>query len=330
MSVKRTLAATTAILIGTATVLGSLSAVASAQDVEPIEYPHDVLTFYTHSSPGGGSDVFLREMSQYLSEVFGGIDIVVENVRGGSGANALAQLAEQPADGSVFYATTPTFIFTTLLSDLEVGYQDVQPLVNVFYDPQIFYTRADAPWDTLGELLEHANENRSAWGGTNPGSLETITLQQLNALTGVEAAVVTSEGGGETLINVLNGTFDVAIGEVQELRSQIEGGEIKLLAVASEERLETLPDLPTVTESGVDLVVRKFRGLAGPKGLSDDIIAIWEEAIPRLHAHPEYREVYTGLNLAPGFIPNDEYTDFIAEFGEQNRTFLVEAGVISE
>lgn len=57
----------------------------------------------------------------------------------------------------------------------------------------------------------------------------------------MNAAVVTSEAGGETLINVLNGTFDVAIGEVQELCSQIEGGEIKMLAVASGARLENSP-----------------------------------------------------------------------------------------
>lgn len=319
---KATIAASASVL--------ALALPTSAQDAEPLEYPHEVLTFYTHSSPGGGSDVFLREMSKYLSEVLGGVDIVVENVTGGSGANALARLSEQPADGSVLYATTPTFIFTTLMSDLEVGYQDIEPLVNVFYDPQVIYTRADAPWATLQEVMDHASENRSAWGGANPGSLESITLEQLNALTGVEAAVVTSEGGGETLINVLNGTFDIAMGEVQELRSQIEGGEIKLLAVASDERLENFPDLPTVKESGIDLVVRKFRGLAGPQGLPDDIIAIWEKAIPRLLDDPEYREVYTELNLIPGFMPHEEYVEFIPEFAESNRTFLVEAGVIPE
>lgn len=319
----------TARLLAAASVATAAMAIpAAAQEGEPIDYPHDVLTLYTHSSPGGGSDVFLREMSGYLSEILGGVDIVVENITGGSGANALAALSEEPADGSVFYATTPTFIFTTLMSDLEVGYEDVEPLVNVFYDPQVIYTRGDAPWDSFEEVLEHAQENRSAWGAANPGSMERLTLEQLKQLTGVDAAIVTSEGGGETMINVLNGTLDIAMGELQEMRSQIEGGEIKVLTVASDDRLENYPEVPTLRESGVDLVVRKFRGLAGPEGLPDDVVAIWEEAIPRLLEHPEYRDVYSELNLIPAFIPHEEYGDFIEEFSEDNRSMLRDLGVL--
>lgn len=309
----------------------AFAAPALAQDSqEPLQYPHDVLTMVTHSSPGGGSDVFLREMAGYLSEILGGIDIVVENVVGGSSASAMSHMVESPADGSVLYATTPTFIYTSLMSDLEASYDDLEPLVNVFYDPQVIYTRADAPFETLDDVLEYAKENRSAWGAASPGSLERITLEQLKSLTGVDAAIVTTEGGGETLINVLNGTLDMAIGEIQELRTQIEGGEVKLLATITEERVEQFPEVPTVKESGIDLVVRKFRGLAGPKGLPEDVIAIWEQAIPRLLEHPEYKARYTELNLVPAYVPHEEYEAMIASFAEENRKFLVQAGVIQE
>lgn len=306
----------------------AVPAAALAQEGEPLEYPHDVLTFYTHSSPGGGSDVMLRDMAEYVAEIFGGIDVVVENVVGGSSAKALSALAEAPPDGSVLYATTPTPIFTSLMSDLEVTYADITPLVNIFTDPQIMYTRADAPFDDLQGLLEHSRESRSAWGGASPGSLERITLEQIKRITGIDAAIVTTEGGGETLVNVLNGTLDVAIGEIQELKSQIEGGEIKLIAVLGAERVEGFEDVATAQEQGVDVEVRKFRGLAGPPGLDEDVIAIWEEAIPRLLDHPEYKELYRSLNLQAAFMPHEEYAAFWQDFAETNRTFLREAGVI--
>ena len=81
----------------------------------PEPYPHRTVTFLTHSSPGGGSDVFLREMTRHLVKHLSAT-FVVENVTGGSGARALSRLATSRPDGSVFYATTPTYIYTSLLS----------------------------------------------------------------------------------------------------------------------------------------------------------------------------------------------------------------------
>ena len=85
---------------------------ATAQDA----YPQDVVTLITHSSPGGGSDVFLRQLARFLSPELD-VDIVVENVRGGSGARAIAELVNSPTDGSTFYAFTPTIIYTSQLSE---------------------------------------------------------------------------------------------------------------------------------------------------------------------------------------------------------------------
>src|SRR5689334_4935 len=97
-----------------AVLLTLVPAVADAQT----KYPHSTVTLVTHSSPGGGSDVFLRTLGRFLGPKMGTV-FVVENVRGGSGARAVAKVAQSPADGSVFYATTPTYIQTTLLSKPE-------------------------------------------------------------------------------------------------------------------------------------------------------------------------------------------------------------------
>src|SRR3546814_516609 len=118
-------------------------------------YPIDNVTLVTHSAAGGGTDVFLREMNRYLSKHMG-TNFVVENVRGGSGAKAMAKPATAPADGSIFYGTTPTFINTSLLSSPDYTYKDLAPVVNVFLDPQIVYVRADSPFESLDEVVEKA------------------------------------------------------------------------------------------------------------------------------------------------------------------------------
>ena len=305
-----------------AAVLASGLTAAQAQ-----EYPVDTVTLVTHSSPGGGSDVFLRELSRYLSPYLGA-NVIVENVSGGSGAKAMAQLAQAPADGSMFYATTPTFIYTSLLSDPEYKYTDLEPLVNFFIDPEVIYTSAKSEFKTLEDVIQYARDGRGQWGAANPASLERQALEQLKAAAGVNAAVVTHEGGGDMMINVLNGTLQIGVGEVQEIQSQIEAGELRLLATFSDKRLDAFPDLPTVKESGYDVVVRKFRGLAGPKGLPADVIAAWEAATQKVLADPKYKEAYEGANLRAEFMPHADYVKFIETFGTETGDFLKKTGVI--
>jgi len=308
--------------------LGVAAVTASSAEVE---YPHDTVTLITHSSPGGGTDVFLREMIKHLGPIMG-VDFVVENVRGGSGAKAMAALATAPADGSIFYGTTPTFINTSILSDVEYTYEDLEPLVNVFFDPQIVYTRADSPFASLAEVIENAKQNpgQQRWGVSTPGSLDRQVMEKMKALAGTDPVIVTHEGGGDLLINVLNGTLDVGVGEIQELRGQIDAGEVKLLASYTKDRLDTFPDLQTAQEQGIDLVVDKFRGLAGPQGLPDEIVAAWETAIPLLLDDPKFKAFYESSSLVPAFMPHEEYVAFITNFADQQRAFMEEYGITED
>lgn len=305
----------------------ALAAAAATQGAQAQDYPVDTVTLVTHSSPGGGSDVFLRQLSGHLAAALGA-NVVVENVTGGSGANAMARVAQAPADGSIFYATTPTFIYTSLLSEVEYGYDSLEPLVNFFIDPEVIYTAADSKFQTIEDVIAAAREDRGTWGAANPASLERQALEQLKTAAGVEAAVVTHEGGGDLMINVLNGTLDIGVGEVQEIQSQLEAGEVRMLATFSGERLDNYPDLPTVAESGYDVVVRKFRGLAGPQNLPDEIVVAWEAAAQKVLASEDYKAEYEASNLRAEFIPHDEYVEFINNFAEETRSFLQETGVI--
>ncbi|MBI3707850.1 MAG: tripartite tricarboxylate transporter substrate binding protein [Proteobacteria bacterium] len=293
------------------------------------KYPHATVTLVTHSSPGGGSDVFLRTLARYLGPRMGD-NFVVSNVRGGSGASAVAKVAQAPADGSTFYATTPTYIQTTLLSKPEFGYDSLMPVVVVFLDPEVIYTRAQSPHKSLAEAVDFARRNpaKARWGAANPASLERIALERMSRMTGARVPVVSHEGGGDLMINVLNGTLDIGIGEVQEIRGQIDSGQIRLLAVLTDKRLPDFPDLPTAKEQDVNLVVTKFRGLAGPKNLPPAVLAAWEEAIQSVLADPAYKKEYAHESLVPVFMPHDQAAAFTDGFVKEVTTSLRDLGVI--
>lgn len=287
------------------------------------------VTLVTHSSPGGGTDLFLRELSTYLAPIMK-TSFAVENLRGGSGATAVAHVAAGKPDGSIFYGTTPTYIQTTLLSRPPVGWDGLDPIAIVFIDPEVLYTRTESPFKTLADVINHAKANpgKSRWGASNPASLERLAMERLARSTGVKAPIVSHEGGGDQMIGVLNGTYDIGIGEMQELGGQLEAGKIRLLATLTEQRLAGLPQLATAKEQGFNVVVTKFRGIAAPKGMSDDVAKAWEDALRKALDTPAYKAAYTKENLIPKLMGRTEARAFTAQFATDVAASLKELGVI--
>ncbi len=317
---KHALRAASALMFVAAAAIPGVSAAQSG-------YPVQNVTLVTHSSAGGGSDVFLRTLIKHLQPKMG-VNFVVENVTGGSGARAVAKVAQSPADGSVLYATTPTYIQTTLLSKPQYGYDSLMPVVNVFIDPEVIYTRTESPHKSLAEAIADAKKTGKAkWGAANPASLERIAMERMNRLTQAKAAIVPHEGGRDQLLNVLNGTYDLGIGEIQELRAQLDAKKVRLLAVLTEKRLADFPDLPTAKEQGVDLVVTKFRGLAGPKGLPPAVLKAWNDGIRTVLADPAYQKEYAKESLIPAPMAAEEAQRFTASFATGVATSLKELGV---
>ena len=309
--------------------LGVVFFAASAAQAQPADYPVSRVTLVTHSSPGGGTDVFLRDLSKQLATVMK-TSFAVENIRGGSGATAVAAVAKGAPDGSIFYGTTPTYIQTTLLSKPPVGYDGLDPVVIVFLDPEIIYTRTESPYKSLTEVINfaRANPGKSRWGASNPASLERIAMERLARAAGVKVPIVSHDGGGDQMIGVLNGTYDIGIGEMQEIQGQLEAGKIRLLATLSETRLQGLPQLQTAKEQGFNVVVRKFRGLASPKGLPDNVAKAWEDAIRKVIALPAYKAEYTREHLTPIVMGREAARKFTAEVAAETTESFKELGLV--
>ena len=301
---------------------------ATAQNApQKIAYPVKVVTLVTHSSPGAGSDVVLRELVRYLQK-YVNATFIVENDEGGSGAKAVSRVAAAKPDGSMLYASTPTYILTSLLSRPTNTYRDLEPVANFFTDSEVIYVRSESPVKTLKDLIDRAKTSRGRWGASNPGSLERQAAEQLKIAAKVNAAVVSHEGGGDMMINVLNGTLDMGVGEMEEIRAQYEGKKVRVIATFNGQRIPGLPDVPTVKESGYDVVLVKFRGLAGPKGLPPAVTKIWDDLAQKILADPDYQKLYNSEHLAPHFIAHEQYGPFITKFAADTTAYLKSTGVI--
>lgn len=305
----------------------SLAAAAAwAQDLP--EYPHKVVTFVTHGSPGGGGDTFNRQTAKFLAPILG-VDIVVENVRGGGGAKAMAKLAQSPTDGSIFYGSGPGFVTVSIVNDLEFDVKDLDPVANLFIDPLVLFVRKESELNSVTDLVDLMREKGRgvALGAPNPSSLERLMFEQLKAATETEGTVVTHDGGGEMLINVLNGSVVAGIGEPAELAGQLEAGDIRMIGTFTPERLKAFPDVPTISEAGIDISVRKWRAFMAPKGLDPKIKEIWDTAIPKLLADPGFQEWYLGAALVPEPMTSSEIATFMDGYIQDTGNILREFGL---
>jgi tripartite-type tricarboxylate transporter receptor subunit TctC len=100
-----------------------------------------------------------------------------------------------------------------------------------------------------------------------------------------------------------------------------------VIGVFLDKRLEDFPDAQTAKEAGVDMVVKKFRGIVGPKNLPADVIKAWEAGIPKVMLDPEFQKWYKAANLIPAFMTHDEFTTFMASVVKEQDAFFKEYGI---
>lgn len=301
-----------------------ISAAALAQG----SYPSKPITMVTHSSVGAGGDIFLRNLSKNLEGIVN-VALVVENRRGGGSATAVTFVATSPPDGYVMYGSTPTFLQTPMLTKTQHTFLDLAPVVNVFFDPMILYVKADSPWKTLTDILNaaKAKPGQIRFGAATPGSVEHMIAHQVQKVGKVQVQPVTFEGGGDLLLAVLGGHVDLGVGEYAEVASQVEARQVRVINSFTEKRIPK-STIPTATEQGVEIVVTKFRGLLGPKGMDSGAIAYWEKAVKQVLDKPAYKQYYESVFLVPGYMDHVQYRLYLDRMNQTLRRYLKEIGVL--
>jgi putative tricarboxylic transport membrane protein len=295
-------------------------------------YPFHTVMLATHSKPGSGADLFLRNLGAALHRQMG-VNFVVEYWPGGSGAKAMAKLTQAPADGSVFYATDPTDITTSLVSHPQITFRDIDYVTNVFFDPVIFFTLAKNPLSSMKEAItwSKAHPGKAKWGVKSPGSFEREITEQLNADAAAHAIIIPHDSGTEMMLDVLNGTVDLGVGNLDETLPYIKSGTLKVIGTYSPQRLAQLPDVPTITELGIRTeIIRKFRGLGAPKGVPRAEVEQIEQAIQAALNDRLYQKQYEAAALIPGYMGQKKYRAFIADFAQRQERFFRAFGITTK
>ena len=291
--------------------------------------PFNFVKFVTASSPGGGMDLFLREFSKFLMPRTG-LTTAVESITGAGGAKALAYMTSEKADGSILFGTTPTYVNIALLTNAQFSYKTLQTVANLFMDPQLAYVRADSPFQDLKQVVAFAKKNpgKIRWSTAGPANLDRQAVEKFKRVADVNLIAASNTSGAEIMLSVLSGAAELGMGEVQELSGQVEAGKLRIISSFTEQRLARYPEVPTAREQGYDVVARKFRGLAAPKGVPEAVLNTWDEICRKLMDEPDFKAWQVAGGLIPAFMDHKKYAEFVNTYAAESEAYYREMGIV--
>ncbi len=292
---------------------------AQAQD-----WPPQSLTLATHSSPGGGGDIMMRNLARTLEEKFG-VTTVVDNRVGGSGAVAMSWLATQvEPDGTTLKSVTPTQLLTPLRVEGLPSYEDVTPIARLFLDPTTLYVHDDSPYQTMEEFMDaaRADPRGLSIGIGSAGSLDNLVLQNFMRATDLQFRTVPHEGGGDAVVALLGQHIDAVLLNPGQGLSHLEAGTLRILGVFQEERLDAFPDAPTLAELGYPVISNKFRGVFGPPNMDRELLDAIAAVLADIYDDEPWRTYWVESSLNPAFLGPDEFKANLDIANEEFREFL--------
>jgi len=263
-------------------VLAGLAALAVtvAAPAAQAEFPQQPITYIIAFDPGGESDVTARFQQPHLEEILG-VDVTVTHRPGGGGAVAWSdfQRTAQP-DGHTLIGVNIPHIVAQPIQRQDAGYETFDwEIVTWFHStPNALIVNKDSPFETLEDLIEFARENPQVVtiGGSGTYSANHLELLRLEEAADVDMTYIPFTGTGP-LPAALLGNHVSAVMNYTMLGVQM-SDDVRVLAVAAEERVPSLPDAPTFRELGYDIVGGAYRGVAVPAGTPPEIVEQLAEA----------------------------------------------------
>lgn len=280
---RRTLVA----LAGAATFVGG-SAFAQAWPTKPIRV---IVPF----PPGGGTDIIAREVTQKVAGTTGWT-FVIENKPGAGGNLGVDAVAKSPADGYtiVLGQTSNLAINPTLYAKMPYDSQkDLAPIVRVADAPLVMVTSTTSPYKTLADAIGAAKSKPGAVNFASPGNgtVAHLTSELFQKAAGIKTQHVPYKGAAQALTDVISGTVELYMSSVPTLLGQIKQGKLRPLAVTSAKRVDDLPNVPTINESGFkgfDAVT--WFGFLAPAGTPKDVITKLNAEFNKALQQPDLRK----------------------------------------
>ena len=274
---------------------------------------------------GGPADAGFRILAQSVSKKLGQ-QVIVDNKAGASGIMGAMALQEAKPDGYTISQMHMSVLRQPLLNK-QLTYNPINDLTYILQITGFVMgvvVRADAPWKTLPELLAYAKANpgKLNWGTLGIGSTQHLAMERVGiAQGGLSWTHAPYRGTADTLRALLGGEIDFA-SESSGWAPMVEAGQLRLLAVFTAERAKRFPDVPTVKELGIDVVIDSPGGLIGPKGMDPAVVAVLADAFRAAAQEPEHLKFLENMDQPLILLDGPAYKAAMAKTYEEEKELL--------
>jgi tripartite-type tricarboxylate transporter receptor subunit TctC len=281
-------------------------------------FPKSDIKMVVSYAAGGPTDVAGRAIAKYMEKEFG-VSVVVENKDGASGAVGTANVAKSKPDGYTITMTTGSAVGRVPLIQ-QVGYEfkDVQPIGVATFGPGLLLVGGDSPYKTFDELVaaSKAKPGSVKIGTAGTSAPQHVELVRMEKQYNVDLTLVPFKGEAPAVTAVLGGNVDGCFcSNAQTTMAQVTAGKFKVLATASPERLPSMPDVPTLVESGFPELIygNSYFILAAPAGIPSDVLAKLEGGLKAALNDPETVKTIGKERLLENFMGSAALTQMLQE-----------------
>lgn len=316
--------------LATCVSLASLGGFALAQT-----YPDKPVTIVVPFPPGGATDTTARLMEAGMAKTLGQ-NVLVENKPGATGSIGATEVAQSPADGyRLMVASLGTFATNPYLQR-NLAYdpaKDFDLLTVAVRTPNVLVTSKQNEADTVAELVERmkADPDAVTFASSGTGSSDHLTAALFMQAAGAEGVHVPYKGGSAAQTDLLGGHVDASFQNLGAILGYVKAGDLKALAVTSEERHPLMPDVPTLKELGYPtVVVNSWQGVAAPKGLPGDVKTKLNAAIQASLKEPAAVLKFGELGFEIVANSNDEFASYLTQEMARWKDVIEKGGITAE
>lgn len=320
----------TAGMAGCGTASSSTPAAQKPTEPTKIEYPTKAVQVIHGFKAGGGSDQLSQLTQPFLEKI---LKQQFANVYkpGADGAIVWKEIAESKPDGyTLGTLMTPKTQLNSII-DPNIGYSMEQfvPIANMVFDTGIFVVPPDSKFKTMQEVLEYAKQNpgKLKVGNSGTGGNGWYNGMMIQKLSGTSWNNIPFEGDGPTAIAVSGGHVEAATTNVAQVTGLVKGGKLRALAVYADKRLESLPDVPTLKEAGVDFSTGSSRGYLAPKNTPKEIVEILADGLEQVSKDPAFIKACQDVNISVNFMRGETYQKFLDKEMETLKKVVAEQGI---